>query len=291
MRLFFDLTTRLLMVIALAAGAERARAADNPLAAAVGAIEERHDNRVGVMVVDTGSGRRWEHRADERFPLTSTFKAFACAALLARDAQGALDSDREIPVAASDLVPYSPVLETRVGARISLSEACDAMMAVSDNGTANIVLDALGGPTGLTAFMREIGDRETRLDRRETALNAADPGDPRDTTTPRAAASSLRALVLGDALPPDARERLETWMRGNAVGGPLLRAGLPPDWGIADRTGAGGHGSRAVIAVLWPPTRAPIVAAVFITGRELPMETRNAAVAGIGAAIARWAAP
>jgi beta-lactamase class A len=291
MRPLFDLTTRLLLMIGLAAGAGGARAADDPLAAAVAAIERRHDTRVGVMVVDTGSNRRWEHRADERFPLTSTFKAFACAALLVRDAEGALDADREIPVAESDLVSHSPVLETRVGARISLSEACEAMMTVSDNAAANIVLDALGGPAGLTAFMRQIGDFETRLDRRETALNAADPGDPRDTTTPRAAVSSLRALVLGDALPPEARDRLEAWMLGNAVGGPLLRAGLPLDWRFADRTGAGGHGSRAVIAVLWPPTRDPIVAAVFITGRDLPMETRNAAIAEIGTAIAQWAIP
>lgn len=291
MRPLCGLTKPLLMLIALAAGAAGAKAGDNPLTDTVAAIERRHDNRVGVMVVDTASDRRWEHRADERFPLTSTFKAFACAALLARDAQGALDADRKIPVAASDLVTYSPVLETRVGADITLAEACDAMMTVSDNGAANIVLDALGGPAGLTAFMWEIGDRETRLDRRETALNAADPGDPRDTTTPRAAASSLRALILGEALPPEARHRLEEWMVGNAVGGPLLRAGLPSDWRVADRTGAGGHGSRAVIAVLWPPMRDPIVAAVFMTGRDLPMETRNAAIAEIGAAIARWVAP
>jgi beta-lactamase class A len=291
MRTLLELTTRLLMTIALAAGAESARASDDPLAAVVAAIEDRHDNRVGVMVVDTGSNRLWEHRADERFPLTSTFKAFACAAVLARDLRGALDAERRIPVAARDLVTHSPVLETRVGAEISLLEACDAMMTVSDNGAANIVLDGLGGPAGLTAFMREIGDRETRLDSWETALNAAHPGDPRDTTTPRAAAASLRALVLGDALPPDARKRLESWMLGNAVGGPLLRAGLPSDWRVADRTGAGGHGSRAVIAVLWPPMRDPIVAAAFMTGRDLPMETRNAAIAEIGAAIARWAAP
>jgi beta-lactamase class A len=291
MRRLCGLTKPFLLLIALAAGAAGAKAGDDPFAAVVGAIERRHDNRVGVMVVDTGSGRRWEHRADERFPLTSTFKAFACAAMLARDAQDALDADREIPVAASDLVTYSPVLETRVGAEITLVEACEAMMTLSDNGAANIVLDALGGPQGLTAFMRELGDRETRLDRRETALNAADPGDPRDTTKPRAAAASLRALILGDALPPDARRRLEEWMVGNAVGGPLLRAGLPPDWRVADRTGAGGHGSRAIIAVLWPPMRDPIVAAVFITGRDLPMETRNAAIAEIGAAIASWTAP
>ena len=290
MRPLFDLTTRLLMMIALAASAESVQASDDPLAAVIAAIEARHDNRVGVMLVDTGSDRRWEHRADERFPLTSTFKAFACAALLARDAAGVLDADRAVPVAASDIVTYSPVLETRVGGQIRLSEACDAMMTVSDNGAANIVLDALGGPAGLTAFMREIGDRQTRLDRWETALNAADPGDPRDTTTPRAAASSLRALVLGDALPPDARERLETWMLGNAVGGPLLRAGLPPDWRVADRTGAGGHGSRAVIAVLQPPMGDPVVAAVFMTGRDLPMEARNAAIAEIGTAIGRWVA-
>jgi len=291
MRMLLGLTTQLLVIFALSAGATGVRAGDDPLANVVDAIEQRHDNRVGVMVVDTGSGQHWEHRADERFPLSSTFKAFACAAVLDLDVRGAVDPDRGIPVAASDLVTYSPVLKTMVGAHISLFEACDAMMTVSDNGAANIVLDALGGPAGLTAFMRRLGDRETRLDRRETALNSAEPGDHRDTTTPRAAASSLHALILGDALPPNARHRLEEWMIGNAVGGPLLRAGLPSSWRVADRTGAGGHGSRSIVAVLWPPTREPIVAAVYITGRELPIETRNAAIAEIGTAISRWVAP
>ena len=130
--------------------------------------------------------------------------------------------------------------------------------------------------------MRSVGDGETRLDRREPDLNEAAPGDPRDTTTPAAAAESLRKLVLGTALSQPSRRRLTEWLVGNTVGGPLLRASLPDGWRIADRTGAGGFGSRSVVAVVWPPDRAPLVAAVYLTGTAASMTDRNRAIAEIG---------
>ena len=249
-------------------------------------IEERLDARLGLAIHDTGSGRSWLHRGDERFPMASTFKAFACAALLARVDAGKDKLERTMMVEKADLVPYAPVSEGWVGQQVSLGDLCAATLRTSDNAAANKVLQRLGGPAEVTAFMRSIGDQTTRLDRWETDLNEGTPGDERDTTTPEAIAAALQKLVLGNGLSEGSRAQLTAWLEADEVGGPLLRAGVPGDWRVADRTGAGGHGTRGVIAVMWPPKRPPIVAAVYITGTAASMDARNAAIAQLGEALA-----
>ncbi|EAU43273.1 Beta-lactamase class A [Fulvimarina pelagi HTCC2506] len=286
MQTTFSATAHAIALVALSTGIAcvqvGARAPDEVAAK----LEDRLETRVGVFVLDTGTGETWEHRADERFPMASTFKSFACSALLDKAAKGSLALDDTVAVEVSDLVTYSPVTEKRVGSRLSLREACEATLRTSDNTAANIVLEALGGPQAVTDFMRSIGDDATRLDRYETALNEARPGDARDTTTPRAAAESLRTLLLDDGLGASDRQLLGNWMRSNEVAGPLLRAGIPDTWIAADRSGAGGFGTRGVTAVLWPPEHAPFVVAAYLTGREIPMESRNEALAEIGRAVA-----
>ena len=44
------------------------------------AIEAREGGRLGVAILDTGNGAKLAHRADERFPMCSTFKLLASAA-------------------------------------------------------------------------------------------------------------------------------------------------------------------------------------------------------------------
>ncbi|WP_034912322.1 class A beta-lactamase [Erwinia sp. 9145] len=255
------------------------------------AIEKRLNARVGVAVIDTGSDRRWLYNAEQRFPLNSTFKAFACGALLYQADAGKNDLNKTTRVTREEMIPYAPVTETLIGQSVSLDRLCAATMRTSDNVAANKIVTSIGGPEGMTRFMREIGDSVTRLDRREPDLNEATPGDLRDTTTPAAAVASLRKLVLGNALSGASREKLTRWMIEDAVGGPLLRAGIPSTWRIADRTGAGGHGSRSVIAVMWPPSHAPVVVAVFITETTATLAARNAAIAELGAALAHELPP
>ena len=263
-----------------------AQESDSKVVEAARQVEADLDARVGLHIHDTGTGESWQYRAGERFPMVSTFKVLACGALLARADAGQEDTGRLVEIEQRDLVSYAPVTERRVGEKMSLHALCEATMRTSDNTAANKVLDALGGPEAGTRFARSLGDETTRLDRRETALNEGTPGDPRDTTSPAAMAETLRRLVLGDALSAGSRAQLTRWLVDNEVGGPLLRAGIPADWRIGDRTGAGGHGTRGVVAVLWPPHRAPLIAAVYITGTKASMDERNAAIARIGKALA-----
>lgn len=259
-----------------------AKTASADLSKQLAPIEARLAARLGVVAIDTGSDRSWGYRADELFAMCSTFKAMACAAVLARVDQGQEDLQRRITYTRDDLVTYSPVTEKHVGPTgMSLAELCDATVTLSDNSAGNFILRALGGPSGLTAFFRSIGDDVSRLDRWELELNESRPGDPRDTTTPAAMAQNLRRLVLGDALSATSRAQLTEWLVANKTGDKRIRAGVPKGWRVGDKTGTGDNGSANDIAVIWPAETAPIVLAIYITETQAPLDDRNAAMAEI----------
>ena len=259
------------------------------LAGKLARIEERIGGRLGVAVYDTGSGQHHGHRSDERFPMCSTFKVLACAAVLARVDMGQEDLSRRIRFEASDLVTYSPVTKDRVGGGgMALADLCEAGITQSDNTAGNLILASLGGPSGVTSYARALGDIVTRLDRTETGLNDAIPGDPRDTTTPGAMTANLRALVAGNALTQPSRDQLTAWLVANQTGGAKLRAGLPGDWRVGDKTGGGDWGTTNDVAVIWPPGRKPVIVSVYLTGTKASFDDRNAAIAAIGRALEAW---
>ncbi|MEO0803978.1 MAG: class A beta-lactamase [Cyanobacteria bacterium J06642_2] len=261
-------------------------AGENDLIATVQRIEASMNARVGIAVYDKETNQNWQYHANDRFPMNSTFKTIACAALLARVDSAQEQLEHIVIFDESELVTYSPITETRIGAPgMSLDELCEATMTMSDNSAANFILEAIGGPEALTQFMRSIGDEISRLDRWEPDLNEAVPGDERDTTSPNAMARTLEQLVLNGTLSLDSRQKLENWLKGNEVGDDLFRSEVPCNWDIGDRTGAGGYGSRSIAAVMWPPQREPVIAAVYITETEASFDDRNAAIAEIGGAI------
>ncbi|GAA5130990.1 class A beta-lactamase [Alloalcanivorax gelatiniphagus] len=280
------LNGRVLMVgLGLLVLAATARA-DDAVIDTVKQVENRLQARVGVAISDTDSGRRWRYQADQRFPFASTFKVLACGALLHKVDAGEEQLNRRVRYTKDDLVTYSPTTEQHVEDGMTLAALCEATITLSDNTAANLVLNAIDGPAGLTAFLRGTGDTVTRLDRYETELNEGTPGDLRDTTTPDAMLDTLYTLLFGEVLSADSRRQLLDWMKADRVADDLLRAGVPDNWTVADKTGAGGHGSRSIIAVMWPPQRGPVLAAIYLTEADASMDQRNAAIAEIGKALA-----
>jgi beta-lactamase class A len=270
-------------------GADLARAAGglpDTFTADLARIELENGGRLGVAVQDTGSGAKAGHRDGERFPMCSTFKLLAAAAVLKRVDGGKERLDRRIAFAASDIVVNSPITKERVGGDgMTLAELCEAAMIVSDNTAGNLILASLGGPQAITDYARSLGDTITRLDRIEPDLNEAVPGDPRDTTTPQAMLGNVRNLVLGKALSAASKEQLTKWLLGNKTGDTRLRAGLPADWRTGDKTGSGERGTTNDVGVVWPPGRAPIVVAIYYTETSVAAEKRNAVLAAVGRAL------
>ncbi len=234
--------------------------------AEISRIEHDSGGRLGVAMLDTLNGARAGHHVDDRFPMCSTFKLLASAAVLKRVEAGQDRLERRITFEARDIVINSAITKDRTGGDgMALEELCAAAMAYSDNTAGNLLLASLGGPPGLTAYARSLGDTITRLDRIEPDLNESVPGDLRDTTTPTAMLGNVQTLVLGEALSEQSRARLTAWLVGNKTGDTRLRAGLPATWRVGDKTGSGDRGSTNDIGIIWPPRRAPILVAIYLT--------------------------
>jgi beta-lactamase class A len=246
----------------------------------VAAIEERLGGRIGVAALDTGSGKRLDYRAEERFPMCSTFKFLAAAAVLKRVDEKQEQLDRFVSYDAKDILEYAPVTKAHLKeGGMTLGSLCEAAIEQSDNTAGNLLLDAIGGPRGVTNFARSLGDQVTRLDRKEPDLNSAIPGDDRDTTTPGSMLADMTRILTGDVLSRSSRSQLEDWLQRNKTGTGMIRAGVPTDWIIGDKTGRGANGASNDIAIIRPPDRAPVLLTIYSVGSTAAANDRAAAIA------------
>lgn len=292
--------TRRALLAALAAAAvapleaRRQDAAESALAAAEKAV----GGRLGVGILDTGSGRIVGQRLDERFAMCSTFK-LALAAMVLREADaGRLSLDERIVYTKADLQSYAPITSQHLAdGHMTVVALAEAAQTTSDNTAANLLLRRLGGPARFTASVREAGDAATRLDRFEPTLNLVVPGDDRDTTTPRAMATLVAKYLTTDYLSAASRERLIGWMVATTTGQKRIRAGFPADWRAGDKTGTAQADEMTDkvndIAIAFPPGRAPLVVTAYFdsvrkTGATQPGD--EAALAAAGRAAAAWIA-
>jgi len=273
------LTRRLMLAGSASLCAQAAWGETNPLAA----LEAKTGGRLGVAVLDTGSDRKMAYRAEERFAMCSTFKLLLVAAVMARINANQEAPERFIPYQPSDLVVHSPVTQTHVAeGGMKVGPLWSAAMVESDNTAANLLLNTIGGPPGWTAFARSLGDPTSRLDRVEPSLNSATPGDERDTTSPLAMLWDMYKLLTGDTLSKGYRFMLSRAMQRSTTGLTRLRAGLPANWTVGDKTGSGENGTRNDIAIITPPGRPPILACVYLTQSKLSDTESDAVIADIG---------
>jgi beta-lactamase class A len=246
----------------------------------IAAIESRVGGRIGVSALNTNNSKRLDHRAEERFPMCSTFKFLAAAAVLKRVDEKQDKLERFVPYDAQEILEYAPVTKQHLkDGGMTLGALCAAAIEQSDNTAGNLLLDAIGGPSGLTSFARSLGDNITRLDRKEPELNTAIPGDERDTTTPAAMCLDMQRVLLTDALSDSSRRQLEHWLQHNETGGLMIRASVPKAWRIGDKTGRGANGATNDIAIIRPPDRVPILLAIYSVGSTASANDRSAVIA------------
>ncbi|MFK4413193.1 MULTISPECIES: class A beta-lactamase [Bacillus] len=224
-------------------------------------LEKEYDAKLGIYALDTGTNQTVTYRSDERFAYASTHKVLAVGALLQK--KSIEDLDQKIKYTSKDLVNYNPITEKYVDTGMTLKELADASIRYSDNTAQNLILKQLGGPSEFKKSLREIGDTVTNPERFEPEVNEVQPGDTRDTSTPKALATSLQAYALGDILSIEKRNFLIDLMKRNTTGDNLIRAGVPGEWEVADKTGSGSYGTRNDIAIIWPPNKKPIILAIL----------------------------
>lgn len=244
-------------------------------------LESSFAGRIGVYAINTANNAQIQYRADERFPFCSTSKVMTVAAILKQSEKQTNLLQKSIKYSQQDVDKsgYAPISKNHVQEGMNVNDLCQAALDYSDNTAMNLLIKTLGGPWGVTSYARSIHDSKFSLNRWEPELNTAIPGDIRDTTTPSAMANSLKQLVLGNALEPSQRQQLVTWMKNNTTGNLRIRAGVPKEWVVADKTGSGAYGTTNDIGVVWPTGCAPIILVVYFTGYQKDAAPRDAVIA------------
>jgi len=240
-------------------------------------LETTFGARLGVFA--SGAGGTVEHRADERFAFCSAFKGLAAAAVLHRNPMTHLDT--LVTYTDADLLPNARITPRHVATGMTIRDLCDAAVRYSDGTAGNLLLRDIGGPAELTAFARGLGDDVTRMDRIEPDITEATPGDPRDTTSPRALGLDYQKVVVGDALAADKRAFLRDLLARNAteVGALRIRAGVPAGWAVADKTGTGSYGTIVDVGIVWPPSGEPLVVSIMSSKQAADAEYDQAIIA------------
>lgn len=253
-----------------------------------GAYEQQTGGRIGVFIQNLASGEGVGWRADERFVMCSTFKASLVGMVLGRVEHGHERLERAVRFGPAELEDYAPIAKANLARRggelgeLTVAELCAGAASWSDNTCANLLLASVGGPSALTGFWRRIGDPVTRLDHNEPELNRSPPGDPHDTTTPRAMAGNLQKLLLAGPLSQAGRDRLGGWLVDCKTGDNRLRGGLPKTWKIANKTGNNGKDASGDIALVWPAPDRPVAICVYTQGGSPSPEQVQATFAAIG---------
>nr|WP_260682005.1 class A beta-lactamase [Alkalicoccobacillus porphyridii] len=253
-------------------------AADEPsLEEQLSKLEEEYDARLGIYAFEAGGETAVAYQEDERFAYASTHKALAVGVLLQQKTMEELE--KRITYTEEDLVTYSPITEQHIDTGLTLKEISDASIRYSDNSAANFIFDEIGGPEGFAQSLREIGDDVTQPERIETELNDVKPGETRDTSTAKALAESLYTFSVGDGLEEEKRELLNDWLIRNTTGDHLIRAGVPEEWKVGDKTGSAAYGTRNDIGVIWPPDSEPIIIAVLSSRDQEEADTDDELIA------------
>jgi beta-lactamase class A len=292
--LIWSRRTALGLLGAAAAAPALARSPD-ATATDLAALEIKSGGRLGVAILDTGTGRITGHRMDERFGMCSTFKLPLAAVILAEIDAGRMKADQWVPYGPADMVPVSPVTGPNLSkGGMPLLALAEGAQKTSDNVAANLMLRLLGGPAGFTAKLRAMGDPLTRLDRFEPDMNLVRPGEIHDTTTPEAMARLIGRALTGTVLKPASRNLLITWMADTKTGTRRIRAGLPAGWRSGDKTGTASFPEMVNkyndVAVVFPPGRKPIVIAAYLDATahfEAIRPEDEAILAEVGRIVAR----
>jgi beta-lactamase class A len=260
-------------------------------------IEQRAGGRLGAFILDTGTGRSFGWRADERFCHCSTFKLSLAAMALREADAGRLDLSETLAFSRADIVAYSPVVEKHLSeGKLPILDLAEAVQVTSDNAAANVLMRRLGGPVAVTRFWRDIGDDVSRLDGYEPAINVIPPGTQENSTTPRAMAGTIRRIVLGDILSAGSRDRLQGWMAATRSGSGRIRAGIPEGWRGLDKTGTGmrpaiGNKTNDLAVLIPPRRRSPLVVTGYFENPSFSEDVRpqdEAVLKALGAVAAGW---
>jgi beta-lactamase class A len=219
------------------------------------------DGMMAVGIYDLKTGTWVMAHGDEVMPQASSIKITVLLELYRQVQQGKLKFEDAYVVRQEDIVQDSDMLGAlSPGARITLRDLATMMMAVSDNGATNVLIDRVG-LENVNRTLQELGLRTTKLRRKMMDLKAAGEGRE-NISTVREMITLLRLIyegkVLNAQLTADFWKMLATYKKDSH-----MRKAVPEEVVVASKHGWL-EGVRAESGVIFVKDR-PFVISVMTT--------------------------
>ena len=242
---------------------------DSPFERQIATLADGSNGRIGVYAIDLATGEEVGILADQRFPMASTSKVAIAATFLAGVDQGrwSLTSEFELPGR---------------GTYISGREHLDLMISRSCNDCTDALLNAVGGPQAVNAWMRQtagIYDFELTRDiatlvREDGRIDPASEIAFEDSATPRAMGRLLAGIYQGKWLSSYSRQVLMNAMASTVTGKRRMTSALPDSANLAHKTGTLSR-TASDIGIFYTPDGRPVAAAIYVTGQSVSMASEN----------------
>jgi beta-lactamase class A len=245
-------------------------------------LAKKSGSTVGIYVEHLERHETAGVHATRKFAMASTFK-LPLAIVVMRDVERKKlpPLDGNVRLLPGDMRPWASPLFERMGAKggeATLREVVTSMLLTSDNSAADALLRLCGGPARVTAELRALKLDDISIDRNEGEIDAAGRAgadrkaalarllaDPRDHATPPAMARVFIRLFRGELLTPENTRLVMDGLLRCQTGKNRLRAGMPAQTGIADRTGTcGGTVCANDIALVTLPSGDHVVIAALV---------------------------
>jgi len=298
------------------------------LAARLTALAQGFDGRVGIAVEDVTAGWIAGADADALYPQQSVSKLWVALAVFDAADRGALHLSDTVLVRREDMSVFNQPIQKLIG-ETGYPTTVDGLLgfalAHSDNAANDMLVRRVGGSAHVQQVIdgRELGavrsGPEEKLLQSKIAGLTWDPAysfglafwtardqvtpqvrsarlaaylaDPDDGATPRALVSGLSRLQRGALLSPRSTARFLQILASTETGPARLKAGLPPGWTIAHKTGTGQVlGDLATgyndVGLLTAPDGRAYAVAVMIASTRRSVPERQTLMAQVAAAVA-----
>lgn len=265
-------------------------------------IEPLSGGILGVAAVHLESGRSFYHKADDQYPLASTYKVPIAVEALLLSQQGKLDLDRMVPWDTTDLHIGSEafLLFRKPGFALSVRNMLETMLILSENNSTDWMLKLAGGGEAVTRRLRASGISDVRVDRPTAEIIAHPYGitdiwsadgkfsrakwesrmgrlskarrdsaayyyarDPRDHGSPRGMVSLMTKIWKAEILSKENSAYLLDIMYRCETGVGRIKGMLPPGTRVAHKTGTY-PGTTNDVGIIDLPDGTHVAIAVYV---------------------------
>jgi beta-lactamase class A len=247
---------------------------------------------VALRVLETNDTLSYHNRLP--YPMLSVFKLAIALQVLHEVDRGHLRLAQQVRLTKADLPDnYSPLRAKYPtgNVRVTIQELLTYMVTLSDNNACDILLNLVGGPAKLTAYVQKLGVHPFVAEVSEAQMAAEWRNQYRNWSYPSTQVDLLAQVYHHTALSKANSGLLWQLLLDTSVGPKRLKGLLPAGTPVAHRTGTSGTNAEGLspalndAGVITLPNGQHVALTVFVADSHADTATRELLIATIARAV------